>query len=272
MTLFTIVLSNHDYNEIVGSPNAPYINSLIAQYGLATNYMDSGVHPALPNYLYMVSGSTQGVTSDLNPTQAPFPVSGDNLGRQFNQAFIAWRSYQESAGTGCNLSPGGAYLPEHDPFLYFSTIQANAPICAALNLDYSKSFATDLGASSFSYAFITPNLTDDGHDPSATPADIVQALQQSDTWLLTEVPKILASSAWQNGGVLFITWDQAEGRNGDSPDQVPMIVVTKGIKSPGYKSSVPYDHASFLATVEDIFGLPRLGAAVGKTPMTEFWQ
>src|SRR5438270_220179 len=37
-TVFTIVLENHDYAEIVGSPNAPYINSLIATQGLATNY------------------------------------------------------------------------------------------------------------------------------------------------------------------------------------------------------------------------------------------
>src|SRR4051812_37006276 len=36
--IFTIVLENHDYAEIVGSSNAPYINSLINQYGLATNY------------------------------------------------------------------------------------------------------------------------------------------------------------------------------------------------------------------------------------------
>ena len=37
-TVFTIVLENHDYKEIVGSANAPYINSLIAMGALATNY------------------------------------------------------------------------------------------------------------------------------------------------------------------------------------------------------------------------------------------
>src|SRR5512135_2884511 len=48
-TIFTIVLENHDYAEIVGSSNAPYINSLIAQGGLATKYKDTA-HPSLPNY------------------------------------------------------------------------------------------------------------------------------------------------------------------------------------------------------------------------------
>src|SRR5262245_53346069 len=41
-TIFTIVLENQDYEDVVGSPNAPYLNSLIAQYGLATNYKETG--------------------------------------------------------------------------------------------------------------------------------------------------------------------------------------------------------------------------------------
>src|ERR1051325_10803646 len=40
-TIFTIVLENHDYAEIIGSSNAPYINSLVALGGLATNYKDT---------------------------------------------------------------------------------------------------------------------------------------------------------------------------------------------------------------------------------------
>ena len=38
-----------------------------------------------------------------------------------------------------------------------------------------------------------------------------------------EVPKILASDGFKASGVLFITWDEAEGRNGNDPDQIPMI-------------------------------------------------
>ena len=35
LTIVTIVFAVHDYAEIVASPNAPYFNQLIAQYGLA---------------------------------------------------------------------------------------------------------------------------------------------------------------------------------------------------------------------------------------------
>src|SRR5690348_12955016 len=209
LTIFTIVLENHDYVEIVGSSNAPYVNSLIAQYGLATNYMDSGVHPSLPNYLTLASGAPQyGGGVDLNPTNNPFPVNQPNLGTQLEAAGVMWRSYQESMGTACKLTTGGTYAPKHDPFLYFADQQKGANnLCANTNVDYSQ-FAADLAANTYRYMWITPNLTDDGHDPSSDP---VGALKTSDTWLSTEVPKILASDAYKNGGVLFITWDEAEG-------------------------------------------------------------
>src|SRR6185369_6411027 len=125
---------NQDYKEIVstandatngsaaGATNAPYLNSLIAQYGLATDYNDSGNHPSLPNLLYLISGDSQypGFL-DVDPMQSfitgTFPVKADNLGGQMQTAGIAWRSYQEDMGTPCKLTGAGNYAPKHDPFL-----------------------------------------------------------------------------------------------------------------------------------------------------------
>jgi hypothetical protein len=169
-TIFTIVLENQDYADIVGSPNAPYINSLIDKYGLATNYMDSGVHPSLPNYLTMISGAPQyRGQRDLDPTQSPFPVNQPNLGAQLQAAGIKWRSYQESMGAPCQLAVSGEYAPKHDPFLYFTNIQSAAGgLCANTNVDYG-SFASDLASGAYRYMWITPNLTDDGHNPEQQP-------------------------------------------------------------------------------------------------------
>lgn len=266
-TVFTIVMASHDYAEIVGSSSAPYINSLIDSYGLATNYVDSG-HPSLLNYLYLASGAAQypGVI-DIGPTTVPyFPSASDNLGNQLQTHGIPWRSYQESMGTPCTLTASGTYTPTHDPFLYFADIQTAGSLCATTNVDYSQ-FAGDLAAGTYRYMWITPNLVDSGHDPVANP---VGALTASDAWLATEVPKILASSVYQAGGVIFLTWDQAVGRNGDSADRVPMIIISPRIKSVGFKSGNPYSHASYLATVEDMFGLPGLAAAQTANNMLEF--
>jgi phospholipase C len=268
-TIFTIVMENHDYSEIVGSANAPYINSLIASYGLATSYQDSGVHPSLPNYLTMISGDPQyGGVVDLLPQQSPFPVAKQNLGTQLEAAKISWRSYQESAGTACNLVVASPYAPKHDPFLYFTDMQASA-LCAAKNVDYAM-FPADLAAGTYRYMWITPNLTNDAHDPQTDP---VTGAKDSDHWASMEIPKIMASTAYKNGGVIFLTWDEAEGRSGDSKEQIPMIVISPNIKSAGFTSSKAYSHKSYLATVEDLLGLPRLATVTSEPSMTpEFFK
>lgn len=269
-TIFTIVLENHDYKEIVGSPNAPYTNSLIASYGLATNYKDSGMHPSLPNYLYMITGAKQypGIFDVLPNLFGVFPKDADNLGRQLEVAGVNWRSYQESMGEACGLDNNGDYAPKHNPFVYFKSLQLDSTLCASRDVDYSH-FAADLAAGTYQYMWITPNLLSDGHDPTSDP---VQGLKQSDAWLGKEVPKILASDAYKKNGVLFITWDEAEGRNGNSKDQVPMIVISPKLKSPGMKVGVALSHASYLATIEDIYGLSRLGAAQNATSLLEFFN
>jgi hypothetical protein len=112
-------------------------------------------------------------------------------------------------------------------------------------------------------------LNHDGHDPQLDP---VTGLKQSDAWCATEIPKILASSAYQNGGVIFLTWDEAEGRNGNDPDRVPMIIISPNLKAPGFTSTVAYSHKSYLATVEDILGLARLSTVSSEPNMLEFFR
>ena len=267
-TIFTIVLENHDYAEIVGSSNAPYINSLIAMGGLATNYKDTN-HPSLPNYLHMISGADQYIgIIDLDPTGGfPFPVNQPNLGTQLEAANIKWRSYQESTPTACALSASGSYAPKHDPFLYFTDQQNGANnLCANTNVDYSM-FAADLATNSYRYMWITPNLTDDGHDPSTDP---VAALKTCDAWMKNNIPAILASDGYKNGGILFITWDEAEGRNGDDPDKIPMIILSPRLKMAGMQSATAFTHSSYTATIEDLLGLPRLQTVMTQNNLMEF--
>jgi phosphatidylinositol-3-phosphatase len=88
--VFVIVMENHGYQQVIGNPDEPYLNSLIAkgEVNLATNYFAIG-HPSLTNYLEIVGGSNFGVRSDNDPawhstTCTPNIVSGavnaDNFG------------------------------------------------------------------------------------------------------------------------------------------------------------------------------------------------
>ncbi len=89
--VFYIMMENHSFSEIIGTSaaaNAPYLNQLASQYGVASSYY--GVtHPSLPNYLAAISGDFQGIFDDCaagpTVTCAPeefVPGSGDNTMNQ----------------------------------------------------------------------------------------------------------------------------------------------------------------------------------------------
>jgi hypothetical protein len=58
-----IVFENHEVDDVLGSSDAPTFNRLGSQYATISNYT-AVAHPSLPNYLALVSGSTQGIDSD----------------------------------------------------------------------------------------------------------------------------------------------------------------------------------------------------------------
>lgn len=66
--VFIIMMENHGYQQIIGNPNEPYLNSLIVnnKVNLARNYFAVG-HPSLTNYLEIVGGSNFGIRSDNAP-------------------------------------------------------------------------------------------------------------------------------------------------------------------------------------------------------------
>jgi len=66
--IFVIMMENHGYQQIIGNPNEPYLNSIVqsGKVNLATNYFAVG-HPSLTNYLEVVGGSNFGVRSDNSP-------------------------------------------------------------------------------------------------------------------------------------------------------------------------------------------------------------
>ena len=77
-----------------------------------------------------------------------------------------------------------------------------------------------------------------------------------DAWLAAEVPKILASDAYKNGGALFILWDEGSS-HGDDP---PFLAVSPNAK-PGFVSQTTYDTSSFLLTVQSMLGVEPLPCA-----------
>ena len=76
-----VPLENHGYSQVVGSSSMPYLNSLIAKYGLATNY-HADTHPSIGNYFMLTAG--QIITNDDGQTPSSLPLSVDNIALEVN--------------------------------------------------------------------------------------------------------------------------------------------------------------------------------------------
>jgi phosphatidylinositol-3-phosphatase len=220
-----IVMENHSYSEIIGSPDAPFINRLAKQCGLATNYHAIS-HPSLPNYIALTSGTTAGISDDAPPSN--HELTNNSI---FSQMRSAWRSYEESMPSNCDLTNASPYAVKHNPAPYYTNVRR---ACSRQDtpLPSPPSFSA-------SYTFVTPNLCNDMHDCSVSTGD---------SWLKAFVPKVLASSQYRNGDlVLFLTWDEDSGNN------VPLVVVGPTVP-PGLKVSTNYTHYGLLRTTEKILG------------------
>jgi hypothetical protein len=262
-TVFTIVMENKSHHDIFGNKDARYINRLAKDNAIALGYHDAYVHPSEPNYIWMAAGQNFGVLDDLDPAHHHLDTTS-HLVDQIEAAGLDWRSYQEGMGEPCGVASHGRYAAKHNPFVYFNDVngwdghQFNpGKRCASHVVDYSQLDA-DLATGKLpSYVFITPNLDHDMHDGS---------IEQGDAWLANEVPKILASSQFQHGGVLFLLWDEGSGTI-IKHDDPPFIAISPNAKR-GFQSKAPFDTSSFVLTVQKILGVSPLpcGPANAEVP------
>ena len=90
-------------------------------------------------------------------------------------------------------------------------------------------------------------------------------------WALRYSP-IVAADAPEPGYWIFGTTGRVTARGavhgyGGDNNLVPLIVLTKDATA--MRVETQYDHYSLLATIQDLYGLPRLGAARTARPLAQ---
>src|SRR5579864_9136721 len=251
-----VVEENHSYSSVIGSSSMPYLNSLVAKYGLATKYY-ANTHPSIGNYFMLTTG--QIVTNDDSYTGV---INVDDVVKHLQTAGKTWKSYAESlpyAGyTGGNT---GYYMKRHNPFSYFSEVVNSSE---KYNLVPFTQFAKDLANNQLpNFSFIVPNVVDDAHDGT---------LSQADAWLSKNIAPLLINATFQKDGVLVIVFDESttsdtQGGGG----HVAAVVIGPKVKS-GYKSTATYQHQSTLKSLLQALGLTSFpGAAENAPNMGEFF-
>jgi hypothetical protein len=322
--VFIIVLENESYNETFGpTSEAPYLSKCLTKKGqLLTNYYAIG-HFSLDNYIAMISGQSPnpetqldcGIFDDLALTKPGLDDNGQAAGHgcvypddvktiasQLEEKHLKWRGYMEDMSGTCQHPAVGEadlhqratkvsqYATKHNPFVYFHSISEED--CKANDVPLTQ-LESDLSAveSTPNLSFIVPNLCHDGHDhkngkcaDNKTPGGLVAI----DSFLRHEVPIIMNSKAYQQDGMLIVTFDEAdiEGEDRDASPccgepagpntQLPgmfglgggkigTVIISPFVK-PGVPNAKSYNHYSLLRSLENLFGMSHLGYAEKPDP------
>jgi hypothetical protein len=231
-----------------------------------------------------------------------YPPAVKTIADQLEAKKLTWRGYMEDMGNGpanqsktCrhpapnatdptqNARNGDQYAARHNPFVYFHSIIDDQKRCDANDVPLDR-LPNDLKsiASTPNYSFITPNLCNDGHDAPCVDGK-PGGLKSADEFLKLWVPRILDSPAYKAGGMLIVTFDEAEA-TGDEADArsccaqpagpntpnpggpvigsggglIGAVLLSPWVR-PGSINSTPYNHYSLLRSVQALFGLGPLG-------------
>ena len=110
------------------------------------------------------------------------------------------------------------------------------------------------------YNLITPDQYNDMHSALANGftyhgvsyAGDASQIAAGDNFLATVVPKIMASKAYKDGGVIVIWWDETEGAD-DFSVTLGEIIISPLAKGNAFASTKDYTHSSDLNTLQKIF-------------------
>ncbi len=227
-----------------------------------------------------------------------FPKEVATLPRQLSHVGITWRGYMQQMRKPCRhprlgepdptqeASPGHNYAVRHNPFMYFRSITQRHTYCRH-HVRPLKDLRHDLRHAKTTphLAYITPNLCRDGHDDPCANGQ-KGGLVQVDKFLKNWAPRILGSPAFKKNGMLVITADESDSPVVDStacpscpevPGPNAMLGSSPGIVGPGGGkigaliisrftrrdtwSTTDYNHYSLLASLEELYRLPKLGMA-----------
>ncbi|WP_436405570.1 alkaline phosphatase family protein [Mycobacterium gordonae] len=269
--VFLIMMENHGFTDIVGSVNAPYINSLLATYGSGDNvYANS--HPSAPNYFRILGGSDFGLTYNPNPPS----INAPSLMQEMDGAGISWANYAQSMPYPGALVSTGEYSTFQIPAAQYSYVYNNTVAYQQQHLLPLTQLATDLQNSSTTprFSWIVANNANDMEGPVESPLGILNFagsqltshqynIAAGDQFLQQQVSLIQSSNTWNanESNAIIITWDEDYNNLGlgigNQGNHVPMIVIPNqyavtsgGMLSGQFVTHEYYDQYSVMSTIE----------------------
>ncbi len=270
-----VVLENQNYDSAIKND----LLKSLAQKGANFTNFGNLYHYSYPNYLAMVAGSDFGTHRPqlLSDNQRTF---NDDTEHRTIADLLNWKNYAEdypASPTSQRAFLGdrkGRYARKHVPFLSFREVQNKTfhNVVGVDTHDPHNAFVSDI--SGFiadpqkhplpEYMFYSPNLDDDGHDPTSNPqaglkkaADWLRVFLT--TWIHFDDKTWLPKDDAMKRTLVVITFDESEGSG--TPERIYTVFLGAMVKP--QEVSTSYNHYSVLRTIEDNFGLDPIHKTTG---------
>lgn len=252
------ILENHSYQQIIGSPHAPYINSLADTGASFTDYHGLG-YPSQPNYIKLFSGNDQGVINDSPPPVTPFMTP--NLASLLIDSGFTFKGYSEDLPwPGADVWASGDYVREHTPWVNWQGDTAVDYLMDSLLSRPFTDFPIDYNDLP-DLCFVIPNTAHDMHN-GIDPGRIIAG----DNWIQTYLDSYI-SWCQSHNSIFILTFDEDDNV---SQLRVPLIIVGEPVLKGTYTNY--HDHYGLLRTLEDMFSLGYIDNDSTAAVINECWQ
>lgn len=280
-----VVEENKDFEEIIGNPDAPYINNVLQVEGANFIQMYGEEHFSQGNYFWLFSGDNQTigfldqVPSEKNHPNYPFTTT--NMGEQLITKGLSFKGYAESLpAIGFTGHKVGSYARKHVPWISFANVPNGNTIETSSNLRF-----VDFPADPSHYdklptvSFVIPNLDNDMHNGPLT-----KSIPAGDRWLQKNIDPYY-QWAKEHNSLLILTFDENDDKRGymgltnllldpqtcvgagrdpeycvDLQNRVVTIFAGAHIKAGKYSEGKGITHVNILRTIEAMYGLSKSGA------------
>jgi hypothetical protein len=248
--VWVVALTGHSYAESFGAgagSTAPFLSTELRAKGTLLSWYHAAGHDPSAGGVALLSGQKDAL--------GPFDDKTVTLADQLTGAGRTWKAYVEGATAGLNAGDNPCLRPPEqqprNPFLRFVSITGAAECgSSTAELDRIAPDAADTdSAPAFSY--ILPGPT---HDGSTSLAD-------ADAWLRTTLPAILDSKAYNDGGLVVVTFDAGAPEDVEAGGGRVGALLLSPYVTAGGTIGAPYDPFSLLASIEGLFGLDPVGYA-----------
>jgi hypothetical protein len=297
--VFLIIGENTDYAHLT-TTNAPYLESTLRPDSAWMDNYYAATHWSQANYMALVTG--QFTRCEQQDGGISCHQNVDNLYHQLDLLGTSWKVWLEAGTAKCDTASGGSctsdtacplsgfYTTGNPPTqlddiegpggVFSATTPSNECLAndvpAGTEQDGMSTFNADVATGNVpAFNTLIPNGCEDGE---ANCKPVNNRYTQFDDFLAREVPKIEASPAFGDNGMIIIVYDEDERAGGVQPANVldqgghTVCAVISPLVTPGEASPETYSY-SVLRTLQDGFGaFPYLGYANQVSPLPITWK